>query len=346
MKIGPYPISRDHAPLVVAEMSGNHGQSLDRALQIVDAAAASGAHGLKLQTYTAETMTLPVGTGEFHIDDEASLWQGYSLHELYRIAQTPSEWHAPIIERATALGLVAFSTPFDETAIELLEDLDIPCYKVASFENGDLPLIREIAATGKPVMISTGLASLAELDETVRTLREGGCKDIVLLKCTSTYPATPQDSNLNTIPHLRDLFRCEVGLSDHTLGIGAGIAAVALGATVIEKHFTLDRADGGVDSAFSMEPNEMAALVTETKRAWQALGSIHYGPTEAEKPSLRYRQSYIANDVIAGELLTRDNLRVVRPGNGHAPKYDEQLLGKRVNRDLAIGTAMEWRFVG
>jgi pseudaminic acid synthase len=347
MKIADRPIGRRHAPFVIAEMSGNHNQSLDRALEIVEAAAANGAHGLKLQTYTADSMTLPVSTGEFVIDDERSLWYGHCLHDLYQVAQTPWEWHGPIIERANALGMIAFSTPFDDTAVDFLEALDTPCYKIASFENADLPLIRKVAATGKPVIMSTGMASIAELDEAVRTLREGGCEDIVLLKCTSTYPASPENSNLQTIPHLRDLFGCEVGLSDHTHGIGVGVAAVALGATVIEKHFTLSRADGGVDSAFSMEPAEMAALVAETERAWQALGGVQYGPTEAEKPSMRFRRSlYIARDVKAGDVLTRDNLRIIRPGLGLAPKYFDTLLGRRVNQDLSIGTAMRWDYLG
>ena len=340
------PIGPDHPPFVIAEMSGNHNQSLDRALAIVEAAAASGAHAIKLQTYTADTMTLPVSTGDFFIDDARSLWHGKSLYELYQIASTPWEWHAPLIERAQALGLIAFSTPFDDTAVDFLEDLGTPCYKIASFENADLPLIRKVAATGKPVIVSTGMATLAELDETVRTLRDGGCQDIVLLKCTSTYPASPENSHLRTIPHLRDLFGCEVGLSDHTHGTGASVAAVALGATVIEKHFTLSRAEGGVDSAFSMEPAEMAALVIETERAWQALGGIQYGPTEAEKPSLRFRRSiYIAKDVKAGEVLTRENLRVVRPGHGLAPKYYEMLLGRRVKRGLTMGTAVDWEVI-
>jgi N-acetylneuraminate synthase len=347
MNIADRPVGRDHPPFVVAEMSGNHNQSLERALEIVDAAAASGAHGIKLQTYTADTMTLPVATGEFYIDAEQSLWHGYSLHDLYKTAYTPWEWHAPIIERANALGMIAFSTPFDETAVDFLEELATPCYKIASFENTDLPLIRKVAATGKPVIVSTGMATVAELDETVRTLRESGCNDIMLLKCTSTYPASPADSNLNSIPHLRELFGCEVGLSDHTHGIGVGVAAVALGATMIEKHFTLRRADGGVDSAFSMEPAEMAALVAETERAWQALGTVHYGPTEAEAPVVNYRRSiYIAQDVKAGDTLTRENLRCVRPGLGLPPKYYETLLGRRVNRDLPMGTAMAWDYIG
>lgn len=347
MKIANRPIGREHPPFVIAEMSGNHNQSLERALAIVEAAAAAGAQAIKLQTYTADTMTLPVSTGEFFIDDELNLWHGHSLHELYQIAHTPWDWHEPILARAKELGIIAFSTPFDETAVDFLEALDTPCYKIASFENADLPLIRKVAATGKPVIVSTGMATLAELDETVRTLRAGGCNDIVLLKCTSTYPANPENSHLNTIPHLRDLFRCEVGLSDHTHGIGVSIAAVALGATVIEKHFTLRRTDGGVDSAFSMEPHEMVDLVIETKRAWQALGAVQFGPVETEQASLRFRRSvYIASDLKAGDTLTHENLRIVRPGLGLAPKHYEVLLGRRVNRDLAMGTAMAWKYIG
>lgn len=346
IKIADRPIGPDHPPFVIAEMSGNHNQSLDQALAIVEAAATSGAHAIKLQTYTADTMTLPINTGEFFIDDENSLWYGKSLYELYQIACTPWEWHAPLFARAQALGLIPFSTPFDDTAVDFLEDLGTPCYKIASFENTDLPLIRKVAATGKPVIVSTGMATLAELDETVRTLRDGGCKDIVLLKCTSTYPASPENSNLRTIPHLRELFGCEVGLSDHTPGIGVAVAAVALGATVIEKHFTLSRAGGGVDSAFSLEPSEMTALVIETNHAWQAVGSIQYGPTKSEAPSLRFRRSlYIAADINAGDILTPHNLRVIRPGYGLAPKYYEILLGRRINRDLKMGAAIKWDYL-
>ena len=333
-------------PFVIAEMSGNHNQSLSRALEIVEAVADSGAHAIKLQTYTADSMTLPVKTGEFFIDNPKSLWYGQSLYDLYSVASTPYDWHQPIFRRASELGLIAFSTPFDAAAVDFLESLDVPCYKIASFENADLPLVRKVASTGKPMIISTGMATIAELDETVRTARAHGCQDIVLLKCTSSYPASPKDTDLCTIPHMRALFDCEVGLSDHTLGIGAGVAAVALGATVIEKHFTLCRADGGVDSAFSMEPAEMRQLVEETERAWQALGCVRYGATDAEQASLRFRRSiYIAADVRSGEVLTPENLRVVRPGFGLAPKYYDELLGRRVNQDLSKGQAMRWDFV-
>jgi N-acetylneuraminate synthase len=343
INIGVRIIGRGHAPFVIAEMSGNHNQSLERALEIVEAAAMSGAHALKIQTYTADTMTLDVKDGAFFISDEKSLWKGQCLYDLYQIAYTPWEWHEPIMRRSKELGLICFSTPFDDTSVDFLESLDVPAYKIASFENADLPLIRKVAWTGKPIIISTGMATLAELDETVRTIRETGNDQFVLLKCTSTYPATPENSNLLTIPHMRELFQCEVGLSDHTMGVGVSVAAVAQGASVIEKHFTLNRADGGVDSTFSLEPEEMRHLVIETERAWQSLGGIQYGPTEAEKPSMKFRRSlYIAEDMKAGDILTPKNLRSVRPGMGLQPKYYEKLLGKRVTRDLKKGEAVNW----
>lgn len=343
LHIGERAIGVGHPPFVIAEMSGNHNQSLDRALAIVEAAARSGAHALKIQTYTADTMTLDLAEGEFRIADADSLWAGKSLHQLYQEAYTPWEWHKPIFDKARELGMLAFSTPFDETAVDFLEDLQAPCYKIASFENTDLPLIRKAAATGKPLIISTGMASIAELDETVRTAREAGCRDLILLKCTSTYPATPENSHIRTIPHMRELFGCEVGLSDHTMGVGAAVAAVAMGASVIEKHFTLRRADGGVDSAFSLEPDEMRALVVESERAWLALGEVRYGPSQAERKSLVFRRSlYIAEDMRAGDTLTRANLRAVRPGLGLAPKYLDIVLGKKVNCDLKRGTPLTW----
>jgi pseudaminic acid synthase len=336
-------IGRQHRPFIIAEMSGNHNQSLERALQIVEAAAKAGAHALKIQTYTADTMTIDYDQGEFFIDDPNSLWKGKSLYSLYQEAYTPWEWHKPIFDRCRELGMIGFSTPFDETAVDFLESLDVPLYKIASFENIDIPLIRRVARTGKPLIISTGMATLAELDEAVRAAREEGCKDLVLLKCTSTYPATPENSNILTIPHLRQLFDVEVGLSDHTMGVGVAVASVALGATVIEKHFTLRRADGGVDSAFSLEPEEFRSLVVETERAWQGLGQVRYGPTEKEKQSMVFRRSlYIVEDVKAGETLTRKNLRAIRPGYGLPPKYYEILLGKKVNRDIPKGTPASW----
>ena len=346
LKIFNRQIGRHSPPFIIAEMSGNHNQSLKRALEIVDAAAAAGVHALKLQTYTADTMTLDINEGDFHIADPNSLWQGRALYELYQEAHTPWEWHKPIFDRCRERGIIGFSTPFDETALDFLETLDVPCYKIASFENIHLPLIRKVAATGKPIIMSTGMASIAELDEAVTTARESGCKELVLLKCTSSYPATPENTNILTIPHLRELFNCEVGLSDHTMGVGVSIAAVALGATVIEKHFTLCRADGGVDSAFSLEPAEINALVVETERAWQALGKVSYGPTESEKKSLVFRRSiYVAEDIKAGEPFTVKNLRIIRPGNGLPPKYLDVLLDKKAGRDYQKGTPVTWDFL-
>ena len=346
MEIAKRNIGPDSPPYIIAEMSGNHNQSLERALQIVEAAAEAGAHALKIQTYTADTITLDVTGGDFEIADKQSLWAGKNLHQLYALAHTPWDWHAPIMQRAAALGMACFSTPFDESAVDFLETLNVPAYKIASFENIHLPLIRKVAATGKPLIISTGMATVAEIDDAVRAVRDVG-GELILLKCTSTYPATPANSNLRTIPHLRATFGCEVGLSDHTLGVGTAVAAVALGGTVVEKHFTLRRADGGVDSAFSLEPAELAALVQETNRAWQSLGQVSYGPTPAETKSLIYRRSiYIAKDIKAGEILTPANLRCVRPGRGLPPKHYETLLGRRVNQDVRKGTPMEWHFVG
>jgi N-acetylneuraminate synthase len=336
-------VGNSHPPFVIAEMSGNHNQSLERALEIVEAAAKTGAHALKIQTYTPDTMTLDLDEREFHISDSKSLWAGTSLYKLYGQAFTPWEWHEAIFKRAKELGIIAFSTPFDATSVDFLESLDVPCYKIASFENTDLPLIRKVAATGKPMIISTGMASIAELDDTVRAARQAGCKDLVLLKCTSTYPATADNTNILTIPHMRELFGCEVGLSDHTMGVGVSVASVALGATVIEKHFTLNRADGGVDSSFSMEPAEMTQLVVETERAWQALGRVAYGPTAAEEKSIVFRRSlYVVKDLQAGEKLTADNVRAIRPGLGLPTKYLEQVLGKTVKQSVARGTALSW----
>lgn len=336
-------IGRDASPFVIAEMSGNHNQSLDRALAIVDAAAKSGAHALKIQTYTPDTMTLDLEEREFYVSDPSNLWTGTSLYRLYGEAHTPWDWHAPIFERARALGMIPFSTPFDDTAVDFLESLDVPCYKIASFENTDLPLIRRVAATGKPLIISTGMATLAELDETVRAARGAGCRHLVLLKCTSTYPASPANTHILTIPHLREMFGCEVGLSDHTMGVGVSVASVALGASVIEKHFTLDRSEGGVDSTFSMEPHEMAQLVVETERAWQALGEVRYGPTEAERKSLQYRRSlYVTADLAPGDLLSPDNVRAIRPGLGLAPGFMDVVMGHTVTRAVARGTPLSW----
>jgi pseudaminic acid synthase len=341
IRIGNREIGSYAAPFVVAEMSGNHNQSLDRALAIVDAAAAAGAHALKIQTYTADTMTIDLAEREFSIRDEGSLWQGKSLYKLYQEAYTPWEWHEPIFSRCRELGMIGFSTPFDATAVDFLEKLAVPCYKIASFENIDLPLIRLCAATGKPLIISTGMATLSELDEAVTAARGAGCTQLILLKCTSTYPADPGNSHIRTIPHLRDLFGCEVGLSDHTMGTGVAIASVALGANLIEKHFTLSRAEGGVDSAFSLEPEELRALVSESERAWHALGQIRYGPTKAEETSRQYRRSlYVVSDLRAGDILTTDNIRAIRPGLGLPPKWIDTVIGRKICKDVARGTPL------
>lgn len=332
-------------PFIIAEMSGNHNQSLERALAIVEAAARTGVQALKLQTYTADTLTLDVQDPSFVIDD-GGLWHGYSLYKLYQVAHTPWEWHEPIMKRAKELGLICFSTPFDETAVDFLEKLNVPAYKIASFEATHLPLIKKAASTGKPLIISIGMAKLKEVEELIATAQSAGCKELILLKCTTAYPAKPEDAHLRTIPDMRKRLGCEVGLSDHTLGIGVSLAAVAVGATVIEKHFTLRRADGGVDAEFSMEPEEMKALVIESERVWQAMGEVFYGPTEAEKPSLLEQQSlYVAKDMKAGDAFTKENIRCIRPHFGLAPKYYDVVLGRKATRDLKMGTPLSWELV-
>lgn len=346
IKVRDRMIGKQHRPFIIAEMSGNHNQSLKRALAIVDAAADAGADALKLQTYTADTMTLDLQENEFSISDPNSLWTGKSLYNLYQEAYTPWEWHKSIFERCKERGLLYLSTPFDESAVDFLEQLDVPLYKIASFENTDIPLIRKVASTGKPMIISTGMASVGELEDTVREARNAGCSDLVLLKCTSTYPATPENSNIRTIPHLADLFDCQVGLSDHTLGVGVAVASVALGATVIEKHFTLNRADGGVDSVFSLEPAELKQLVEETNRAWLGLGGIQYGATEKEKPSLQYRRSlYISENMQAGDEFSKTNVRAIRPGFGLPTKHLDLILGKKVKCDVKKGTPLSWELL-
>jgi pseudaminic acid synthase len=343
ISIGDGKIGPAHPPFIIAEMSGNHNQSLDRALALVEAAAAAGAHALKLQTYTADTMTLDIDKGEFHIGDRDSLWAGKSLYKLYEEAHTPWDWHKPIFDRARALGMIAFSTPFDASAVDFLETLNVPCYKIASFENTDLPLIRRAARTGKPIIISTGMASAEEIGEAVAAVRAEGNENLVLLRCVSAYPASPAEANLMSIPDMRERFGCQVELSDHTMGVGVAAASVALGATVIEKHFTLKRADGGVDSAFSLEPDELKALVVETRNAWQARGSVHYGVSESEKSSIKFRRSlYVIGDLKPGDVLSPENIRAIRPGLGLAPKFTDQVLGRRVKVAIARGTPLSW----
>ena len=341
MKIGSYSIGQSYKPFIIAEMSGNHNQSIERALKIIEVAAKSGADAIKLQTYTADTLTINQRGGLFDIEDSTSLWAGRNLYELYQEAYTPWEWHEAMFKCAADNGILCFSTPFDDTAVDFLENLDTPAHKIASFENNHHPLLKKVAKTGKPVIMSTGASTIANLDESVRVLRENGCKDLVLLKCTSNYPATPENSNIRTIPHLKELFGCEVGLSDHTMGIGVPIAAVTMGATVIEKHFCLSRAEGGVDSAFSLEPDELKSLVIETERAWQSLGKVQYGVQESEKKSLLFKRSiYVVKDIQAGEKFTEENVRVIRPGDGMEPKYYEGLIGNIANRNFVSGNPL------
>lgn len=346
IKIGNKLVGTDHKPFIIAELSANHGQSLEKALRLVDAAANAGADAIKLQTYTADTITIDVRTDEFFIEDPDSLWQGTSLYELYQKAMTPWDWHKELFDRAASHGMTFFSTPFDDTAVDFLETLNVPCYKIASFENIDHGLIKKVAKTGKPIIMSTGMASLEELSESVEVLRASGAKDIILLKCTSSYPAEPIDANILTIPKLKELYNCQIGLSDHTLGIGVSVASVALGTTVIEKHFVLDRADNDIDSAFSLEPNELEALVVETKRAWQSLGKVCFTPTEKEVKSQRHRRSlYVVSDVKAGDIVSEANVRSIRPGLGLAPKHLTEVMGKKFKKDAKRGTALSWELI-
>ncbi len=342
MFISDFKISTESKPFIIAEMSGNHNQSLERASEIVKAAADSGVHAIKLQTYTADTMTINHRGGLFDITDKNSLWYGRNLYELYEEAHTPWEWHKPLFNYAESLGLICFSTPFDDTAVDFLETLNAPCYKIASFENTDHPLLKKVAQTGKPVFMSTGIADISDIVESVNVLKENGCREIVLLKCTSTYPATPENTNLVTIPELQRIFPdCIIGLSDHTMGIGASVASVALGARVIEKHFTLSRADGGVDSTFSMEPDEMKALVIESERAFLSLGKIQLNVQKAEEKSRVFKRSvYAVMDIKAGDIFTKENIRIIRPGDGLEPKYYEMIIGKKSTKDYKAGTPL------
>lgn len=339
-KIGP-----EHPPFVIAELSANHNGSLDRALQIMTAAKMAGVDAVKLQTYTADTITIDHNGPGFAI--EGGLWGGTTLYKLYQDAHMPWEWHAPLFAKGRELGLIVFSSPFDFTAVDYLEKLSAPAYKIASFELVDLPLIRKCAATGKPLIMSTGMANLADIDAAVKAAREAGASQIALLHCTSGYPTPPEDADLRTIPHLAAAFGLVTGLSDHTPGIGAPAAAVALGASLIEKHFTLRRADGGPDAAFSLEPEELKAMCESVLLAWKALGGVRYERSESERPNAQFRRSlYIVKDMKAGDVLDAASLRSIRPGFGLEPKYYDLLLGKRVNRDVRRGTPMAWDLLG
>ncbi len=341
IEIAGRPIGAGHPPFVICELSGNHNGSLDRALSMIDAAAATGCDAIKIQTYTADTITLDVDRPEFRI--QGGLWDGRSLHELYREAQTPYEWHEALFERARQRGVILFSSPFDETAVDLLAGLGAPAYKIASFEAVDLPLIRYAAGKGKPLIISTGMANLAEIEAARDAALEAGAAGVVLLHCVSSYPAALEDANVRTVADMTQRLGCPVGLSDHTPGTAASVAAVALGACVIEKHFTLARADGGPDAAFSLEPAEFAALVTDCKAAWTALGRAHYDVVGSERGSLQFRRSlYVTADVKAGEALSSANVRSVRPGAGLAPAHLEAVLGRKAVRDLKRGEPLAW----
>lgn len=333
-------------PWIIAEMSGNHNNSREHAMSIIDAAAASGVHAIKFQTYTADTMTIDIRQGDFVIGDPNSLWSGRSLYDLYDEASTPWEWHEELFAHAREKGLVPFSTPFDETAVDFLEALNVSIYKIASFENTDHALIHKVASTGKPLILSTGMASVDDLSDAVAVAREGGCSDLTLLKCTSAYPAPADSVNLLTIPDMRERFGCAVGLSDHTLGIGVAVASVALGVRVIEKHFTLNRGLGGVDSAFSMEPAEMAQLVTESQRAWLALGEVTYGTSDADESSLVFRRSlYVVQGMKAGDEFTSQNVRAIRPGLGLSPKHLDDVLGTVAACDIDRGMPLAWNLI-
>ncbi|MCF2948134.1 pseudaminic acid synthase [Paraglaciecola aquimarina] len=336
-------IGPKHPPFIIAELSGNHNQDLSLAMSMIDEAAKAGAHAVKLQTFTADSMTLDVNTPDFVIQEQDSLWFGQSLHALYKKAATPYEWHKPLFDKAKSLGMLAFSSPFDEDAVDFLDELGVPCFKIASFELTDTPLIRKAASKNKPLIMSTGMASLAEIELAVKTARDQGCEDIILLKCTSTYPAQATNTNLATIPNMQRAFNCQVGLSDHTAGVGVSIAAVAMGATVIEKHFVLDRDAGGVDAAFSLEPVELTNLVIETKRAHQALGQVKYGGSQSEEQSKQYRRSiYVSEDIPAGQSLSSQNLKIVRPAFGLAPKNWDGVMGKVAKQSLTKGTPLDW----
>ncbi len=343
IKIGPYSVGPGHPPFIVAEMSGNHGHSLERALKLVEAAKEAGVHAIKVQTYTAETITLDIKGGEFLIADQTSLWKNRDLYELYKEAHLPWEWHLPLFKRCRELGLQVFSTPFDESAVDFLETLNVPCYKIASPEIVDHPLIRKVASLGKPVILSTAASTLAEISEAVQVARDAGCKDLILLKCTAAYPALPIDANLRTIPHLAETFDLPVGLSDHTLGTSVPVASVALGACLIEKHFTLSREGGGVDSAFSLNPVEFKSLVEDSRSAWEALGQVRYEVLSSEQQTHSHRPSlYFVDELAAGETVLSQHVQSLRPGKGLAPKEMDKVVGLQLKKNVKRGTPVSW----
>lgn len=341
--IGSHEVGPNHPPFIIAEMSGNHNGDLERAKEIIRQCAAAGAHAVKIQTYTADTMTIDVDDDRFRLSANHPLWAGRSLYSLYDEAHTPWEWHEELFALGRELGVILFSTPFDSTAVDLLESLDAQVYKIASLEVIDLPLIRRVAATGKPVILSTGAATLAEIDRAVTAAREAGCENLVVLGCTSSYPAPPEETNLRSIPVLETAFDVVVGLSDHTMGVAVSTAAIAIGARVIEKHVTLSREDGGVDSAFSLEPHELTELVTGTREAFLALGNGKIEPSSAEAESQRFRRSlFVVKNVAAGEAVTAENVRAIRPSGGLEPDAISDVMGRRFASDFAAGTPISW----
>ena len=346
MKIGKFKIEKNKPPFIVAELSGNHNGSLDKALKIVDAVAKAGAHAIKLQTFTPDSMTLNLKKKGIIIKDQKSPWKGKSLYNLYKKAMTPWKWHKPIFDRAKKRGLVYFSSPFDEKAVDFLESLKVPAYKIASFENIDTNLIKKVSSKKKPIIISTGMASLIEIKEAFNTAKQSGCTNIALLKCTSTYPCSPLETNLKTISDLRKKFKCEIGLSDHTMGIGAALSSISFGASIIEKHVTLKRSEGGVDSSFSLEPQELSQLVRESKSTYESLGSIYYGPTKSEKNNIKFRRSiYVVENVNAEDRVNSNNIRSIRPGLGLAPKFFNDVIGKKFKKKIKKGTPLTWKLI-
>lgn len=338
IKIENISVGKNHPPFIIAEVSGNHQHSLDRALEIIRSMKGSGVQAVKFQTYTADGLTLNSKKPDFVISDKESLWRDRNLYELYQEAYTPWEWHKQLFDEVRANGMIPFSSAFDESAVDFLESLECPCYKIASFENGHLELIRKAMQTGKPVIVSTGMATESMIQDILQVSRETGNQQLILLKCTSSYPAKAKFSNLLTIPDMEKKFRVLIGLSDHTLGIGCSVGAVALGACVIEKHVTLARNDGGVDSQFSMEPEEMRALLRESQIAWESRGEVFYGPTESEKNSVKFRRSiYFCKDLEKGHVLTRQDVRIIRPGYGLEPKVLSQILGKKLKQNVTTG---------